>query len=257
MRYMMTHAPVEFAQQLKNPHAADRIGAYARHVADNTGAWALPHKILNLTLRPFMAADAVGSKALKMLGTSQAEADRLMVLGVPTTWGGQKLLDMIESNMAARMFLKFSRVRISSLERGAEFTPGLHLINTRSRGIPERVGGPFRPQERLTKSQRRIRAEYGGLAMAAGVAYGAWRDPGTQETALIAAGAGPAAVPFSMGVAGGKAISRGKEPLTNMAIQLVQGLPGITEVDIRGIPNRLNPLHSGRTFISRLFGNAE
>lgn len=231
MHYAVTEMPGVWWKTLVSPTAAlSRSGSYTQHVINKAGVNGLPQKILLNVMRPFIAGDTAGSTALRRMGFSQAETDRLMLQGTPTSWQGQSVLDTLQSTFVSRMLAKFPRTRIGALERGVEYTPWLNQkVNTRHQ-ISHKGSVT---QERLSPAQLKGRARFGGAMMLAGSAYGYWRDPSFTETGIASSMAGPAAVPAAVAMGVGKAIRNGTDPIMPAIEQILAGVPQFNEADLR------------------------
>lgn len=246
LRSIRREAPQLWWNTLKGPTSnLGKGSAYTSHVAKQARLPQMAEKVLLNVLRPFIAADRAGKVALKRMGFSEAESDRLMLLGEPVTWQGQTFLNTINSHMALRLFAKFPRVRIGGLERGVEFTPFLSKKFGQSMRHRKSPQGRFAPQEPINAKALRARAQFGGGMMLAGTAYGYLQDPSLAEGALVSSMAGPAAVPAAASIAAGKALRSGGDPqdLAMRALEVVVGsIPSISESDVRMLPDRLKPL---------------
>jgi len=245
LQFLKKEAPTMWWKTLTGP--AERLGPVSKFgadVAEMAGIKSLPQKILINVLRPFIAADRTGGEVLKRMGFSKAEAERMMLMGEPTSWQGQTMLRLINSNMTFRMLAKFPRVRIGALERGIEFMPGASSrISTRHAKSPL---GRFAPQEGLSKAALKARAEFGGAALVGGTVYGYWRDPSLAEASVASSAAGPAALPAAAGIAAGKGLRRGGTGLLEALASAASSVPQIGEADIRMLPQRVVPLRSLR-----------
>lgn len=203
-------------------------------------------KVLEQVTRPFVAADYVGMKALKKMGYTEGEAKRYMANGTPTTSVGQQALSLANSQWWLRMLVKFPKVRIGGLERMVEYTPGLHKLGARG----------AHGAEQITRRMANAKAIYGGAAMAAGTAYGYFRDPGNVETGFAASVSGPAFVPVTAAIMAGKALRKSSVPKAAGAYvsELFDNVPRVDEGTYRTLPHRLKPL---RPFVRGILGNEE
>lgn len=251
LRFMHKEGPQAYWNALTAPvERMGKVGIYTKGIAEKADIQWRPktrlgkavHDLPAHVLRPFIASDRAGAAALARGGFSKAESSRLMMIGEPTTWQGQAVLNTINSNMAFRLLAKFPRVRIGALERGVEFTPGLHKINVRhTKGHPR---WHLDKQEGLSPKARRARAEFGGGAMVLGTAYGYYMEPDLAHSGLVASAAGPAFAPAAAGIAFGKTLANKdiRSALRDAAISVVSQAPQIGESDIRRLGQRIEPL---------------
>lgn len=230
IRFMTREAPGMWARVFKeqivkgpnSPHVKmANLNANAQQVSKGISG-----QVLTRVLSPFSASDVTGKAALKRMGFSEAESLRMMMNGEPTTPQGQAVLKVINSMWITRMLAKFPRVRIGSIERGIEFTPGLSgKYSTRT----------ARGAEQLTKAQLRARAQFGGAALVAGTAYGYYQDPGPMEGGIASSIAGPAFLPAAAGIAFGKGLRKGgvMRGALDAAIEVGDATPQIADTNIR------------------------
>lgn len=253
LRYAWKQAPTVWWRALTAP-TASITGPYTARIVQGTGTNGLPQRILANVTRPFAAADQAGAGILKAAGFSQAEAERLMLMGEPTSWQGQAILNIINDNMAYRLLAKFPRVRIAQFERGMEYLPGVpYRKSPRSLKADAKVGRvEFRQQEGLSRSAWNARKKIGATIMLAGSAYGYWREPSLAEMGLVSSVAGPAALPASISMAAGKAIKAGQDPITEALVTAVSSTPQISEADVRRWQDRAVPLRSLRRAVGSL-----
>lgn len=227
MKFMAKEAPGMWLNVFKGPMGSrtmQKQGALTSGVQKQAGK--IPTFILNQVLRPFVASDTVGKTALRRMGFTEEESLRLMMNGEPTSAQGQMYLRAINSMWVTRMLMKFPRVRIGSLERGVEFTPGLSgRFNTRK----------GHNAEQLTKQQLRARAEFGAGAIAFGTAYGYFADPGFMEAGVGSALAGPAFLPMAAGIAFGKGLKKGDvvRAVRDAAVEVGSAAPQVSDTNIR------------------------
>lgn len=253
IRAATVESPRLYAKTLFGPSSKlTRRGIFTQYVHTNLQGQVQhgTNALTTFVLRPFIAADTAAMHALKRGGFSEAEAGRLLLTGEPTHWFSQAILRGINGSFLLRMLMKFPRVRLGALERGAEFTPGLHrAFNMRSTGSPL---GRLDVQEGLTSRARRARAEFGGIALGVGTAYGYIADPSLSSSAIAAAAAGPAYAPFAGGTQFGKAL-RKKEAgeAVLRALEFIAGqTPQIGEAAFRTLPQRFSPLRPFRRMLS-------
>lgn len=217
------------------------MGPTSAQVVRGMGATGLPQKLLANVTRPFAAADAAGTHIMKAMGISQAEAERYTLMGEPTSWQGQAFLKFINQYWGLRMLAKFPRVRIQQMERGVEYMPGIsQKFSPRSlvADQPGYVRG-LQEQEGLSKKQWRAKKIVGTGVMVAGSAYGYWHQPSAKEIGVMAAAAGPAAMPASISMAAGAAAAKNKDALMEALTQIASSVPQINEADIRRLPERI------------------
>jgi hypothetical protein len=110
----------------------------------------------------------------------------------------------------------------------------------------------FKEQEGLSERGRRARAEFGGVALAAGTAYGYFYDPSLSAGGVVASAAGPAFTPMAAGIAAGKGIRRGTPGLLEALQSVASSIPQVTEADMRMLPQRVVPLRAARRGLSTL-----
>ncbi len=249
MHYVFKESHKDFWNIMTGPEKnLTRIGAYTNDVAAKLGQRApATNRFTRFVLRPFIAGDRVGTIALKRMGFSEAEAQRLMLVGEPTTWQGQAAMGVINSHFVFRMLAKFPRVRIGGLERGVEFTPGLHkLVDVRhtkasmsKSTVGRKFSGMFDEQEGLSAKARQARAEFGGMMIAGGFAYGYLADPDLMKMGIAASVAGPANLPALAAMNLGKALRHTDIPgaLSAAALSVAGTVPQISEADVR--PGRI------------------
>jgi len=255
LRYLRKEGPQDWYRVMTGPtKGLQPSSAYTNTVAAKTGVGRLSQKIMMNVLRPFVAADKVGTEALRRVGFSKAESERLMLMGEPTTWQGQVVLGVAKSNLLFRLLAKFPAVRIGGFERAIEFTPGLNKkYSTRhDLGAGQKFGYTNIPQEKLSAKQLKARGQFGAAAFLGASAYGYYRDPGIAESSVVASAAGPAAIPFGAGVTLGKSLRRGKPGIMEALSSVSSSLPQINEQDILGLPNRLVPLRPLTQALKRL-----
>jgi len=213
-----------------------KMGAYAGQVQVQMGLAGLPNKVLTTVLRPFIAADAAGEIIMKRMGYTAAETERMMLLGTPTTHTGQAALSLINSNLALRTLMKFSRVRIGTFERGLEYTPIVgQLVNTRSVRRNPSLTHKFIPQEGLSSRARVARQVFGGGAMVAGGVFGYWANPTNMQLGIVASGIGPMALPFTAAAKFGQSLRKNDvaKAAGDAVVEYGSVIPKIDEADIR------------------------
>lgn len=226
-----------------------KVGSLTSNVQGPTNK--IPQAILNGVLRPFIASDTVGKAALKRMGFSEEESLRMMMNGEPTSMQGQHILHAINSLWIARMFAKFPRVRVGSLERMVEFAPGLSSrFNTRK----------AHGAEQLSRKALRGRAQYGAGAFAAGTLYGYFRDPGASEAGVAASMTGPAFLLGAAGIATGKGLRKAdiSQAIGGAALEVGGAVPQVDDTGIRStlmpktgniIPDRWRPGRPMKRFL--------
>lgn len=263
LHFMRTEAPGMWWKILTGPSAnLNRSSTFMQNAVTTAGLGSMPQKFLVNVMRPFIAADTVATAAMRRMGFSPAEIDRLMLQGTPTSHVGQQGLRLAQKNFAFRIFAKFPRTRIGSLERGVEYTPGLNKWKSTRNQSPD-MG--FKPQETLSAAQLKARGKFGAAMMVAGSAYGYWADPGPIMGGLMAAAAGPATIPAAIAMAAGKALRHGQSPLAEAAASIVSTVPQVGEADVRGflpskdswIPRRLRPGGALQRAIEAMTGNSQ
>lgn len=249
MRWFRRNAVPLYMKTLTGPaENLGRVGYYTGEAAAKRGLdikQPAGNAVARLVLRPFVAADKVVSETLRRAGFSDAEAGRLVVNGEPTSWAGQALLKLTNSLFATRMLAKFPRVRIGGFERGIEYTPFLgeklhKSLRPDKADVAKRYGnwaGGFKQQERLSRTQRRARAQFGGAALVAGTAYGYLRDPGFTEAGVTASLAGPAFMPASVGIQAGKVL-KNKNTLANLGKVTAEIAGTIPQIEAKDVDPR-------------------
>lgn len=190
----------------------------------------------NIPIRAMSAADAAGVSVLRKMGFSQDEASRLMLVGEPTSWRGQAIVKMINTDFRLRLLVKFPRVGVNIIERSIEYTPGLNrLVSVRSgRAEAARAGfSGFKKQDELSGRTLNAMGAVGAAAFAGGYLWGNYADPTPYQAALFTTVAGPASGLAAAGVAAGKARRRGRPGVAEAAQSLVSSVPKIDEQTVR------------------------
>lgn len=180
----------------------------------------------------------------------------MMLNGEPTSWQGQSGLNTINSMWLTRMLIKFPRVRLQSLERGIEYTPGLSKMFASghgAKGAKRTVSGSgykdFHTRsahgaEQLPEKARQAKVKLGAAAMAAGGLYGYLGEPDPMMVGLVSSGLGPIALPFAVMAAGGAGLKKGLESdlFTGLRRGVMEGgleaasaIPQSTETGVRAI----------------------
>lgn len=232
LRTLMREAPGVWFNTLKAPTSTlPRMSSssYSNYVAGQTGISTWPEKIQLQVLRPFIAADRAGQTVMQRMGYSKAEADRLMLQGHPTSWQGQALLNLINSNMVFRMLAKFARVRVVGLERAMEGLP--FVPSPRSKKAPGWYRG-FQQQEQLSPKAVRARKVAGTGALIAGTAYGYAYDPSISTMSVLSA-ISPFSTVAAAGMAAGKGIRRGTPGILEALQSVAASTPQIGEGEFR------------------------
>lgn len=214
LKRLTTHGPRVYAQVLKNPErAAELIGDVGR-IGQKPGT-GLTGRTVG---RVFNAGDAAAIDAMKAGGISIDEARTITLAGRPTSKVGQRTLSAIQQLPGQALIAPFPRVGIQSIERGLERIPGLNVIPG---AIAARTPGAplLRQAGQIAKGAGRGLIDPGNIARGAtgtGAFLAGQELEGEIPPALvpfIAALAGPAVLPFTLGVGTSLAQRSGRSPV--------------------------------------------
>ena len=262
LKYMREESHKDWLKAYRRSHDQLRQGASTQTGRVVTKPKTIVGKVVDAVhlevLRQMIAADEVAMKAHRVMGFSNAEAARQLLVGTPTSAFWQTQVRNYQDNWWRRMLVKFPRVRANIFERTLEYTPVLNEMDfLRQRTLKGESKERFIPQEQLSKKALRARGIIGGAAAGAGVYYGYNREPDLGEIGLVSSFAGPATGLFGAGIMAGKAIKKGKFGIVEAA-KSVAGLgPSITEESIPSTNlNRFRVGHAAKR-LGQTFGVIE